>query len=30
VEGIDYVETFALVARYTSNWTVISLVASMG
>jgi hypothetical protein len=27
---IDYEETFALVARYTSICTIISLVASMG
>jgi hypothetical protein len=30
VEGIDYEETFAHVARYTSIRTIISLVASMG
>jgi hypothetical protein len=30
VEGIDYEETFALVARYTSIRTIISLAASMG
>jgi hypothetical protein len=30
VEGIDYEETFALVARYTSIRTIIALVASMG
>jgi hypothetical protein len=30
VEGIDYEETFALVARYTSIQTIISLTASMG
>jgi hypothetical protein len=30
VEGIDYVETFAPVARYTSIRTIISLAASMG
>ena len=30
VERIDYEETFALVARYTSIRTVISLVAQMG
>ena len=30
VEGIDYEETFAHVARYTSIWMIISLVTSMG
>jgi hypothetical protein len=30
VEGIDYEETFALVARYTSIWMIISLAVSMG
>ena len=30
VEGIDYEETFALVARYTSIRTIIALAASMG
>jgi hypothetical protein len=30
VEGIDYEETFAPVARYTSICTIISLAASMG
>jgi hypothetical protein len=30
VKGIDYEETFSLVARYTSIHTIISLVASMG
>jgi hypothetical protein len=30
VEGIDYEETFAPVARYTSIWMIISLAASMG
>jgi hypothetical protein len=30
VEGIDYEETFATVARYTSIRTIISLAASMG
>ena len=30
MEGIDYEETFALVARYTSIRTIIALVASMG
>ena len=25
-EGIDYAETFALVPRYSSIWTIISLV----
>jgi hypothetical protein len=30
VEEIDYEETFALVARYTSIRTIIALVASMG
>jgi hypothetical protein len=30
VEGIDYEETFALVARYTSICTIIALDASMG
>jgi hypothetical protein len=30
VEGIDYEETFALVARYTSIYTSIALAASMG
>jgi hypothetical protein len=30
VEGIDYEETFALGARYTSIRTIISLAASMG
>jgi hypothetical protein len=30
VEGIDYEETFALVARYTSIQTIITLAASMG
>ena len=29
-EGIDYEETFALVARYTSIRSVISLAAEMG
>lgn len=29
-EGIDYEETFALVARYTSIRTVISLATQMG
>ena len=29
-EGIDYEETFAPVAKYTSNRTVISLAAQMG
>jgi hypothetical protein len=30
VEGIDYEETFAPVARYTSIRTIIAIVASMG
>jgi hypothetical protein len=30
VEGIDYDETFSLVARYTSSQTIISLATSMG
>jgi hypothetical protein len=30
VEGIDYEETFAPVARYTSIRTIIALVVSMG
>jgi hypothetical protein len=30
VEGIDYEETFAHVARYTSISTIIALAASMG
>jgi hypothetical protein len=30
VEGIDYEETFSLVARYTSIYTIISIVSSMG
>jgi hypothetical protein len=30
VEGIDYEETFAPVARYTSILTIIALAASMG
>jgi hypothetical protein len=30
VEGIDYEETFAPVAQYTSIWMIISPVASMG
>jgi hypothetical protein len=30
VEGIDYEETFSLVARYTSICTIIALTASMG
>jgi hypothetical protein len=30
VEGIDYEETFALVTRYTSIRTIISLTTSMG
>jgi hypothetical protein len=30
VEGIDYEETFSPVARYTSIYTIIALVASMG
>jgi hypothetical protein len=30
VEGIDYEETFAHVARYTSICTIITLAASMG
>jgi hypothetical protein len=30
VEGIDYEETFAPIARYTSIHTIIALVASMG
>jgi hypothetical protein len=30
VEGIDCEETFSLVARYTSIWTIISLATSMG
>ena len=29
-EGIDYEETFALVARYSSIRTIISLAAKMG
>jgi hypothetical protein len=30
VEGIDYEETFALIARYTSIWTIISLASAFG
>jgi hypothetical protein len=30
VEGVDYDETFALVAKYTSIRAVISIVAEMG
>ena len=30
VEVIDYEETFSLVARYSSIWTIISLATSMG
>jgi hypothetical protein len=30
VEGIDYEETFALVARYTSIRTIIALASAMG
>ena len=30
VEGVDYEETFALVARYTSIRSIISIVAEMG
>jgi hypothetical protein len=30
VEGIDYEETFSLVARYTSIWMIISLASAMG
>jgi hypothetical protein len=30
VEGIDYEETFAPVARYTSIWMIISFATSMG
>jgi hypothetical protein len=30
IEGVDYDETFALVARYTSIQSIIALVASMG
>jgi hypothetical protein len=30
VEGIDYEETFAPVAQYTSIWMIISLATSMG
>jgi hypothetical protein len=30
VEGVDYDETFALVAQYTSIQSIIALVASMG
>jgi hypothetical protein len=30
VEGVDYDETFAPVARYTSICTIIALAASMG
>ena len=29
-EGIDYEETFAPIARYSSIWTIISLAAEMG
>ena len=29
VEGIDYEETFSLVARYTSIWMIISIASSM-
>ena len=29
-EGIDYEETFALVAKYSSIQTIISLAAEMG
>ena len=30
VEGVDYDETFSLVARYTSICTIIALAASIG
>jgi hypothetical protein len=30
IEGVDYDETFALVARYTSIRSIIALAASMG
>ena len=29
-EGIDYEETFAPVAKYSSIWTILSLTAKMG
>ena len=29
-EGIDYEKTFALVANYSSIWTINSLAATMG
>ena len=29
-EGIDYEETFAPIARYSSIWTIISLATEMG
>jgi hypothetical protein len=30
VEGVYYEDTFSLVARYTSIWMIISIIASMG
>ena len=30
IEGVDYGETFAPVARYTSIWSIIALAAEMG
>ena len=30
IEGINYEETFAPVARYSSIWTIVALSAQMG
>ena len=30
IEGVDYDETFALVARYTSIWSIIAIATTMG
>ena len=30
IEGVDYDETFAPIARYMSIWAIISIVAEMG